>query len=181
MLVLVAAACGGEAPAAADDPADDTEDTTAESDEDSEEFTFDDPPEGEFSRGEATLTVGDQVYTFDNYYCRRGIENTQNDSVPFSSGAFGEVDGNRAQLDASVHDSSGEDRMEGDGVSSNVTFNDVDDFENPVVDWSSGGPLGGDVVLEFDGNTVFVETTFDNGLTDDFEEIPGTLEATCGE
>lgn len=178
VLAFVAAACGGDSPAASDGPSQDTVDAATSG---GDESTSDDSGGGEFSRGEATLTIGDQVYTFDNYYCARGVENTQNDSVPFSSGAFGEVDGNRSQLDASVYDPSEEDRMEGDGVSSSVSLNDVDDFENPVVDWSSGGPFGGDVVIEFDGDTVFVETTFDNGLTDEFEEIPGTLEATCGD
>lgn len=181
VLALVVAACGGDSPAASDDPAEAAADTTAASDGDSGEFTFDDPPEGEFFRGEATLTIVDQVYTFDNYYCFRGVENTQNDSVPFSSGAFGEVDGNRAQLDATVHDPSEEDRMEGDGVSGSVSLNDVDDFENPVVSWTGGGALSDSTVFEFDGRTVFVETTFDDGLTDGLDEIPGTLEATCGE
>ena len=180
VLALVAAACGGDTPAASD-VEDITEDTADAATSDGDESSSDDSGGGDVARGEATLTIGDQVYTFDNYYCARGVENTMNDSVPFSSGAFGEVDGNRAQLDASVYDPSEEDRMEGDGVSSSVTFDDVDDFENPVVGWTAGGPLSDAVVIEYDGGSVFVETTFDNSLTDEFEEIPGTLEATCGE
>lgn len=181
VLALVLVGCGGES-------ATSSADTVASSDGGSGDVTPVDADtssasgsegQGSGGPGSAVLTIGDQVYTFDNYYCAEGSENTRNDKVPFSSGAFGEVDGNRAQLDASVYDPSEQGRMEGDGVSSSVTLSDIDDFENPVVDWSSGGPLGDPVVIEFDGSTVFVETTFDNDLTDEIENIPGTLEATC--
>lgn len=180
VLALALAGCGGESTSSDDTVGSsdgDTGDTTPAEPDDASGSESDGPSPG--GPGSATLTIGDQVYTFDNYYCAEGVDETMNDSVPFSSGAFGEVDGNRAQLDASMYDPSEEGRMDGDGVSSSVTLNDVDDFENPVVDWSSPSPMGDPISIEFDGTTVFVEGTFDNGLTDDFEEIPGTLEATC--
>lgn len=132
--------------------------------------------------GEATLTVGDEVYSFDNYYCRVGSDNTGNDNISFSSGAFGDVDGNRAQLDASIYDDSAEDRLEGDGVVASVTFFDVTDFSDPKVAWTAeSGMQPAPVPFEFDGSTLRVETTFDDARTDELEEIPGVLEATCGQ
>ena len=135
------------------------------------------------SGGEATLTIGDVVYTFDNYYCASGANETLNDDVPFSSGAFGEVDGVRVQLDASLYDPSGEGRMEGDGVIHSVTLDDIEDFENPSVSWHAESGFFGAVefTIQYDGSTVFVEATFDDDRTDEIEEVPGTLEATCGD
>ena len=136
------------------------------------------PPGG---TGEASLTVGDQVYEFDNYYCRVGSENTGNANIAFSSGAFGEVEGNRAQLDASVYDAEAQNRMDGNVVRS-VTLNDVDDFTSPKVAWVAESGMQADPVeFGFDGSTLRVETTFDDARTDEMEEIPGVLEATCGQ
>lgn len=137
---------------------------------------------GAGASGEAVLTVGEQTYQFDNYYCRAGSANTGNPNSSFSSGAFGEVEGNQAQLDASIYDPSAEDRMEGDGVVASVTFFDVADFSNPKVAWSAeSGMQATPVVFEFDGTTLRVETTFDDVRTEEIEEIPGVLEATCGQ
>lgn len=131
--------------------------------------------------GEATLTVGDQVYEFDNYYCRVGSDNTGNENISFSSGAFGEIDGNRAQLDASIYDGSAENRLEGDGVIASVSLNDVADFTNQKVAWvAEGGMQPAPVAFEFDGSTLRVETTFDDARTEELEEVPGVLEAVCG-
>jgi hypothetical protein len=133
--------------------------------------------------GEATLTIGDVVYTFDNYYCASGASETLNDDVPFSSGAFGEVEGVRVQLDASVYDPSGEGRMEGDGVVHSVTLDDIEDFENPSVSWhAESGFLGAaEFTIQYDGSTVFVEAMFNDDTTDEGEAVSGTLEATCGD
>lgn len=189
MLALASAACGsGETADTPDDTSTETTAATGSGDEATTTAPADDStttaPTGSGSEGagSATLTVGDQVFTFDNYYCRVGAANTQNANISFSSGAFGEVDGNRAQLDASIYDGDGQDRMEGDGVIASVTFNDVADFDNPKVSLSAeSGMQATPVVFEFDGSTLRVETTFDDGLTDEMDEIPGVLEATCGQ
>jgi hypothetical protein len=136
------------------------------------------PPGG----GSATLTVGDQTWTFDNYYCAFGPEQTQNDRVSFSSGAFGTHEGVRTQLDASIQDTDKQGRYEGEGTIQSVTLNDIEDFENPSVALGAeSGFLGSpDFVILVDGDKVMVEASFDDNTTDEIESIPGTLEATCG-
>lgn len=127
--------------------------------------------------GSATLVVGDVTYTFDNFYCLQGSANTGNSRVSFSSGAFGEVDGVRVQLDVGIQDTNEGDAMTGEGTIHYVSLNDIEDFANPSLSWESFG--GSDV--EYDGSNVHAEMTFDDQTTDDFEEIPGTLDAECGD
>jgi hypothetical protein len=185
VLALVLTACGGDSAGSGDTVAGtdgaNAETTVAQSESESEESSDGAAESGPTGPGSATLTVGDTVYSFDNYYCLQGGDNTGNDSVPFSSGAFGEVDERRAQLDASIYDPTGGDRMEGDGVIGTVSLNDIEDFENPVVALTNVASLMGEpVTFEYDGNTLRVETTFDDDTTDEIEDIPGVLEATCG-
>lgn len=132
--------------------------------------------------GSATLIIGDQTWTFDNYYCAFGPEQTKNERVSFSSGSIGSPDGVRLQLDASIQDPDKQGRYEGEGTIQSVTLNDIEDFENPSVDFGAvGGIVGASgFVIQIDGNTVTVEASFDDGTTDERESIPGTLEATCG-
>ena len=60
-----------------------------------------------------------------------------------------------------------------------ISFNDVSDFGNPSIDWSMPRGAG---AIRIDGNSVTAEGTFNDGLTEGVvEEIPGTLEATCGD
>ena len=184
VLALVLTACGGES-AGSDDTVVGTEGasaetTAAQSESGSEESSDGAAESGPTGPGSATLTIGDQVYEFDNYYCAEGAENTRNDSIPFSSGAFGEVEGSRAQLDASMYDSERRDNMEADGVSFSVSLNDIDDFENPVVSWSDSFFADEPPVFDYDGSTLRIEAVFDDELTDEMEQIPGVLEATCG-
>ena len=131
--------------------------------------------------GQATLTVGDQSWSFDGIYCAFGPEETQNKRVSFSSGAFGEVDGSRVQLDASIQDTQEQGRYEGDGVIYSVSLNDVQNFQDPSIGWSSISGLGGGSATSFKINDkrVTVQTTFDNELTDELENVDGTLDMTC--
>ena len=185
VLALVLAACGGES-AGSDDTVAETdgasaETTVAQSESESEgssDGAAESGPAG--GPGSATLTIGDQVYEFDNYYCAEGTENTRNDSVPFSSGAFGQVEDARVQLDASMYDPDGRDSMEAEGVSFSVTLNDIDDFENPTVAWADSFLAAAPPVFEYDGSTLRIEAEFDDELTDEMEQFPGVLEATCG-
>lgn len=132
--------------------------------------------------GSATLTIGDSTYEFDNYYCLQGSDNTGNARVSFSSGAFGEVDGVRVQLDASIQDRNEGNAMDGEGTIQSVTLNDIEDFQNPSVAWEATAGFIGvpEWVVEYDGSKVHAEAVFDDTSTDQFEQIPGTLDATCG-
>ncbi|MCB1247080.1 MAG: hypothetical protein KDB69_07440 [Acidimicrobiia bacterium] len=138
------------------------------------------PPTGG-NTGSATLTVDGNTYEFDNYYCFQGGANTGNERVSFSSGAMGEVDGVRVQLDASIQDTNEGDAMDGAGTIQSVSLNDIEDFTNPSVSWEAVTGFFGEPawVIEYDGSTVHAEALFDDGLTDDLEELPGTLDATC--
>lgn len=138
-----------------------------------------DGPSG--GQGSATLIVGSETYEFDNFYCFMGSDNTGNSRVSFSSGAFGTVDGKRAQLDASIQDVDELDRMDGEGTLHLVSLNDIEDFENQSVAWDAAtGFIGApEWTVVYDGSTVSVDAVFDDMRTDDQEEIPGTLRATC--
>lgn len=133
--------------------------------------------------GSATLVVGDQTYEFDNYYCFQGSDNTGNSRVSFSSGAFGEVDGVRVQLDASIQDTDETNAMDGDGTIQSISLNDVENFQSPTVGWDAvTGFIGAPAwVVEYDGSTVHAEAEFDDLTTEEtLETIPGTLDAVCG-
>lgn len=127
--------------------------------------------------GSATLTIGDEVWEFDNFVCAFGHDNTQSDVYSFTSNSFGEhSDGTRVQMQANVRNESGDGRVEGDGLTHETFINDIEDFDNPAVDWEMNAPTG----LTIDGSFVSVVGEFDNGLTDGNDAIAGTLEAECG-
>lgn len=198
-LTLGVVACGdddddtgddGAAPTAtqaADDAGDDGDDSGDDGDDsgdDSDDSGDDDGGNGGgggFGSGTATLTIGDQVYEIDGVGCIFSAEEAQNPDFPFNLSGFGEVDGHRAQLNADIYDPSGEERTEGEGVSHNISYVDIDDFENPTVDWTDvGGLLGSsETVLTIDGKHVSGTGVFDDGRTDEFEQIEGTLEVDC--
>lgn len=127
--------------------------------------------------GSATLTIGDQVWEFDNFVCAFGHQNTESDVFSFTSNSFGEhSDGTRVQMQAEIWDKSGQGRYEGDGLTHETYINDIEDFDNPVVDWNMSAPTG----VTLNGDVVSVAGDFDNALTDEVEAVPGTLEAECG-
>jgi len=153
---------------------DDTEPTEPAGDEPSG-----DAPSG---AGSATLTIGDETWEFDNYYCAFTPEQSQNDRVSFSSGATGEsAEGSRIQLDASIQDTEEQGRYEGEGTIQSLTLDDIDDFENPSVSWSAVTGIAGGAAftIQVDGNNVHAETVFDDGTTDAIEEIAGTFDGVC--
>ncbi len=177
-VLLVLAACSSdtvESTAVGDDSATQTSSPAAAGGEEAQ------PPSTPGSGGSATLTIGDQTYEFDEYYCIQGSANTGNSRASFSSGAFGDIDGVRVQLDASIQDMNEGDAMEGEGTIHSVSLNDIEDFQNPSVSWDAvtGFISAPAWTVEYDGSTVRADALFDDGLTDDLEEIPGTLEATC--
>ncbi len=128
--------------------------------------------------GHATLTIGDQVFEFDNFDCASGHENTESDTFSFTTNSFGEFDGVRTQMQFTVSDESSTGQTEGEGVRHRISFDDIDDFENPSIDWSMGGADS----VSIDGYELSVSGTFNDGLTEGVtEEIPGTLEAECSD
>ncbi len=126
--------------------------------------------------GSATLTIGDEVWEFDSFDCAFGHENTESDVFSFTSNSFGEhSDGTRVQMQANIWDDSGQGRYEGADLTHETSINDIEDFENPVVDWNMSAPTG----VTLNGDLVSVAGEFDNALTDEVEAVPGTLEAEC--
>lgn len=126
--------------------------------------------------GDATLTVGDEVYEFDEFGCAFGHEATESDVYAFSSNAFGQVGDVPVQMQANIRDESGEGRHEGPDVTHEVFINDVENFDDPALGWEMMAPEG----ITIDGNTVTAEGAFDDLLTDGDDQVPGSLDATCG-
>ena len=116
------------------------------------------------------------MWEFASFDCAFGHENTESTVYSFTSNSFGEhSDGTRVQMQANVRNESGDGRVEGDGLTHELFINDIEDFENPVVDWQAGAPVG----ITLNGDSVTFSGDFDNGLTDEIEAVPGTLEAEC--
>lgn len=133
--------------------------------------------------GSATLTIGDETWEFDSFGCAFGHEATQSDVYAFSSNSFGEhSDGHGIQMQANIRDESGAGRYEGDGIVFEIDIDDIDDFENPSVSWSSSNTRGvpSDTVLSIDGDNLSASGLFDDTRTDERETVEGTLEAVCG-
>ena len=134
--------------------------------------------------GSATLTIGDETWEFSSFACAFGYDATRTDDYSFSSSAFGEHrNGNAVQMQAEIQDGTGQERIEGAGVVYTVYISDIEDFENPAVDWEARGeaPPVGNIVVQINGDRVTAEGLFDDKLTElVVEEVPGTLDATCG-
>jgi hypothetical protein len=164
-------------PAGGDDGADDGDDEGSGDDDG-------DGNGGGGGSGSATLTIGDESWEFDGVLCAFSLEESQSEIFPFNLSAFGESStGNRTQITADISDPSGEGRYEGEGVTYGVTLDDVEDFENPSVGWTTNTEEffgGSEPDFRVDGKDVTVEAVFNNSLTEDESEaIPGTLTATC--
>lgn len=127
--------------------------------------------------GHATLTIGDQTYEFETFLCAFGHDATQSSVYSFSSDTRGQVGEAQVQMQANIRDESGQGRYEGDGLTHEVFIADISDFENPSISFEMNAPDG----IVIDGNDVTAEGNFDDQLTEGtIEEIPGTLDATCG-
>ncbi len=126
----------------------------------------------------ATVTIGDETWEFAQFRCAFGHENTQSDVYSFSSDARGQHStGAALQFQVDVRDQTGQGRLEGDGVVYEIHVTDISDFSNPAVAWES---VSGMTTVTIDGDSVTAEGMFDDMLTDTMEEVPGTVEATCG-
>ena len=137
---------------------------------------------GGFGSGSGTLTIGDMTWEITGVGCVFSAEEAGNPDFPFNLAGFAESeDGARLQLSADIYDPSGEERLEGDGVSHNISLYDVSNLMDPTVDWSDvGGLFGGEeTVITINGKNISGEGVFDDGNTDEFESVPGTMEITC--
>jgi hypothetical protein len=129
--------------------------------------------------GSATLTIGDETWEFDSFGCAFGHDATQSDIFSFSSNSFGEhSNGAGVQMQAGIEDDTGQGRYEGEGVIYSIDINDIDDFENPSVGWESRS--SDETVVTIDGDHITGEGLFDDLLTPEAEQVPGTLDGTCG-
>lgn len=112
--------------------------------------------------GSATLTVGDQTWTFDSVLCAFGEEMIGQEGAVFNLSSI--QDG--LQMYASI-----------DSFGHSVSLDDIEDFQNPSVSLSSA--FGAGEFIQLDGKNVAAEIGFMDGTTDDFTETPGTFTATC--
>lgn len=110
--------------------------------------------------GSATLTVGDQSWTFAPVLCAFGEEQIGQEGAVFNLSSI--QDG--MQMYASV-----------DVYGHSVTLDDIRDFENPSVSLSSTG----DGFLSIDGKTITGSAEFRDGTTDDFSTVAGEFSASC--
>lgn len=108
--------------------------------------------------GSATLTVGDQTWTFDSVLCAIGEEETGQEGAEFVLSSI--QDG--LQFYVSI-----------DSFGHSVSLHDVDDFVDPSVSMAS---MPGDFI-ELDGTSVSGETTMIDDLTMDMTEA--TFEGVC--
>ena len=131
---------------------------------------------GGFGSGTGTLTIGGETWEINGVGCVFSAEEAGNPDFPFNLAGFGESStGASAQLSADIYDPSGQERLEGDGVTHSISFYDSEDFENPSVNWESIEATG----ITIDGKTIRGEGDFNDGTTDEFEEEPGTMEVSC--
>ena len=131
--------------------------------------------------GNATLTIGDESWSFDNVRCGFSQEETFL-RASFHLSAFGETaEGVRIELSAAILDKQEDGRYKGKGVSYVVSLVDAEDDENPTLNWTSITGLFGEVepVILVEGKNVTADTTFTDYVTITGAKIPGTLQATC--
>jgi len=142
---------------------------------------------GGFGSGTGTLTIGDESYEITGIGCVFSAEDAGNPDFPFNLSGFGESStGARAQFSADIYDPTGQERHEGEEVSHNVSFDDIEDFANPSVSWESYHQTVRDTVtggtamtITIDGKTIHGEGTFNDLTTDEFELVPGTMDVQC--
>lgn len=165
MLALLGTACGGD-----DDDAGSGDAPQIEVD--AEDFI--DDPEGAAEEladqleevqearggGSATLTVGDQSWTFDSVLCAFGEDEIGQEGAEFVLSSI--QDG--LQMYVSI-----------DSFGHSVSLDDIEDFENPSVSLNAFG----DGFVTVDGKAVSADTDFVDGTSDSFEGTPGSFEATC--
>jgi len=111
--------------------------------------------------GDATLTVGDQTWTFNSVLCAFGQEEIGQEGAVFVLSSL--QDG--MQFYVSI-----------DSFGHSVSLDDIEDFENPSVSLEA---RGAGEFINLDGKNASGTAGFIDGTTDDFAETEGSFEATC--
>jgi hypothetical protein len=110
--------------------------------------------------GSATLTVGDQEWTFAPVLCAFGEEEIGQEGAEFVLSSI--QDG--MQMYATI-----------DSFGHSISLDDIQDFENPSVSLSSVG----DGFINVDGKSVSADADFVDNTGDGITPTAGTFEATC--
>ena len=131
--------------------------------------------------GSATLTIGEESWSFDDIRCATSPEEAGSPTTALLLLAFGETtEGISIRLGATITDGDLGGRYEGDGVSYSVTFVDDENVENPTLNWVAVADDDGESAIKIDGRNVTADMLFDDWLTTPVvEEVAGTLRATC--
>lgn len=90
----------------------------------------------------ARVTIDGETWEYSSFLCVRGYENTESDVYSFSSTSFTTSDGEKVQFLVDARDDSGQDRIEGDGVTYEVTLYDYSGEQPPSVDISADSATG---------------------------------------
>ncbi|MFQ5967041.1 MAG: hypothetical protein ACE5MI_05455 [Acidimicrobiia bacterium] len=122
--------------------------------------------------GSATLTIGDETWTFDKVdFCALPPVEPKDSSFVLI-GKLGDW-----QLIAEIHDDTGAQRLEGEGVYDTIDHQNLADGTLGL--WSASSQASGQQFLVVEGLSVTASATFDDLRTTEIEETPGTLDATC--
>ena len=169
-LALGLAACGDDDANDASDAGDATDAAEAPVDDISPEDGSEDAAPVSQGGGHATITIGDETWEFDGVRCAVGPAETGRDDTEFVLAST--QDG--LHLDATINTEFGH----------SISLNDIEDFENPSVSYGFtdvSAVVSGEIteVIQIDGKDVYAEAGFYDETSDSYEEIPGTLTATC--
>lgn len=173
-LALVGAACGGSdddaatLPAnsgpepAAEQPANEPGDEAGADPLEAAEDLAEDIEEAQSTLGGGgfTLTIGDDTWTFDSLLCAFGEEQIGQEGAEFVLSSI--QDGLQAYVSI-------------DTFGYSVSVDDISDFQNPSVSYSTFQ----DATIDLDGKSVGGEGLFVDGTADGFTEIAGTFSGTC--
>lgn len=134
-------------------------------------------PGGGDGVGHATLTIGDNAWSFDQVlFCTTQAQEDETTSFVM----IAQQDG--VQLTARINDPTGERRLEGEGV-----WDLIQVVEPPQTGeegfevfpgWLASSQASGEQFIVLDGLAVTASAKFDD-FAGEFEQIPGTLQATC--
>lgn len=111
--------------------------------------------------GSATLTVGDETWTFNSVLCAFGEAEIGQEGAVFVLSSI--QDG--MQFYVSI-----------DSFGHSVSLDDIEDFENPSVSLAT---FNAGEFINLDGKKASGTAGFMDGTTDDFTETEGSFEADC--
>jgi len=122
--------------------------------------------------GSATLTIGDETWTFDQVaFCANPPVEPKDESFVLIA-KQGDL-----QLIVRINDDTGAQRLEGEGVYDTIDFTNIADPTLGV--WLASSQADGEQFLVVEGLTVTASANFDDLRTTEFDNVPGTLAAPC--